>query len=549
MTSRTALRVRGEQTFPVPPLALPHPADSPDAEGLGRHAAVRLFVRRVQDIQPDFALMPVNVAVVAAICQHLDGLPLAIELAAARTRMLPLPALLAQLERRQDVLVNGPRDLPARQRALRATLDWSHDLLDAAAQTTFRRLAVFAGDFSADAAIAICAAGPGEPPVSGEPPAPLPSGAVAAALEALVDGNLLALAEPDQPANEGEAVPRLHMLATVRAYALDRLRAAGEEAPMQRAHADHYLAFAEEAAGALVGPDQAGWVARVEREYDGLRAALQWAWEAQDAARGLRLVRLAGALWYFWYVRGYLSEGRAWLERALTAAAMGAPAVPAVPAGAHALACDGAAILAYGQHDDARAATLFERALALYEQAGDRGGRAAVLGRMGLVALDQGDDARAATLAGESLALRREVGDRWGAANALSTLGIVARLHGAYEPARELFHESLALKRELGDTWGIAYALNNLGLVAREQGRAEEARTLHEEALTLFREVHGTPGVADALHNLAMVARDQGDDDRAAELAGQSLSVRHDVGDRRGLAATLDTAWMSAPRQ
>jgi len=343
-------------------------------------------------------------------------------------------------------------------------------------------------------------------------------------------------------------MPRLHMLATVRAYALDRLRAAGDEARMQRAHADHYLTFAEEAAGALVGPHQATWVARVEREYDGLRAALQWAWEAQDVERGLRL---SGALWYFWYVRGYLSEGRAWLERALTAAAMGAPAVPAVPAGAHALACDGAAILAYGQNDHARAATLFERALTLYEQAGDRGGRAAVLGRLGLVALEQGDDARAATLADESLALRREVGDRWGAANALSTLGIVARLHGAYEPARELLHESLALKRALGDTWGMAYALNNLGLAAREQGRAEEARTLHEEALALFQEVHGTPGVADALHNLAMVARDQGNDDRAAELAGQSLSVRRALGDRgdAARAAPLDTAWMSTPRQ
>jgi len=555
VTSRTALRVRGEQTFPVPPLALPHPADPPDAEGFDRYAAVRLFVRRVQDIQPAFALTPANAAIVAAICQHLDGLPLAIELAASRTRMLPLPALLAGLERRQEVLVNGPCDLPARQRALRAALDWSHDLLDPKAQITFRRLAVFAGDFSADAAIATCAA-------ANEPGAPLAPSDAAAAIETLVDDNLLALAEPAEPANGGEAVPRLHMLATVRAYALDRLRAASDEAPMQRAHADHCLAFAEEAAGALVGPDQADWVARVEQEYDGLQAALQWAWETQDVARGLRL---AGALWYFWYVRGYLSEGRAWLERALTAAAMGAPAVPA---GVYALACDGAGILAYGQHDHARAATLFERALTLYEQAGDHGGRAAVLGRLGLVALDQGDDARAAALADESLDLRWEVGDRWGAANALSTLGIVARLHGAYEPARELLHESLALKRALGDTWGMAYALNNLGLAAREQGRAEEARTLHEEALALFRQVHGTPGVADALHNLALVARDQGDDDRAAELAGQSLSVRRELEDWRGVAApprtladiardrgdaervaTLDAAWMSAPRQ
>jgi predicted ATPase/transcriptional regulator with XRE-family HTH domain len=461
VTSRTALGVRGEQTFPVPPLALPHPADPPDVESLDRYAAVRLFVRRVQDVKPGFALTPDSAALVAAICQHLDGLPLAIELAAARTRMLSLTALLAGLERRQDVLVNGPRDLPPRQRALRAALDWSHDLLDPAAQTTFRRLAVCAGDFSTDVAVAACAV------AAGEPAAPLAPDDVAAAIEALVDGSLLSPVESDEAEDGGEAVSRLHMLATARAYALNRLRAAGEEAWMRRAHADHYLTFAEEAAGALVGPEQAAWFARVEREYDNLRAALQWAWEAQDVARGLRL---AGALWYFWSVRGYLTEGRAWLERALTAAAT--TDGPTVPTGAHALACDGAAILAYGQNDYARAVTLLERALPLYEAAGDRGGRAAVLGRMGLVALDQGDDARAETLAGESLALRREMGDCWGAANALSTLGIVARLHGAYERARELLHESLALKRA-GGQLGCRPRAQRLG---RRGARAGPAR-------------------------------------------------------------------------
>ncbi len=529
VTSRRPLYMRGEQTFPVPPLALPHPSEPPDAEDLGRSVAVRLFVRRVQDIRPDFALTPANAAAVAAICRHLDGLPLAIELAAARTRLLPLPALLAQLERREDVLANGPRDLPARQRALRATLDWSHDLLDPATQIIFRCLAIFAGDFSADTAAATCAI------AAADLAASLSPDDSAAAIEALADGSLLSPIEPDEAADGGAAVSCLRMLVPVRAYALSRLRAAGEETRMRRAHADHYLAFAEEAAGALVGPDQAAWIARVEREYDNLRAALQWVWEAQEVVRGLRL---AGALWYFWYVRGYLAEGRAWLERALTAAATGGPAAAT---GAHALACDGAAILAYGQHDDARAATLLARALSLYQEAGDRGGRAAVLGRLALVALDQGDYARAEALAGESLALRRELGDRWGAANALSTLGLVMRLHGAYDRAEALLRESLALKRDLGDTWGVAYALNNLAVAAREQGRAEEAQALHEEAAALFREVRGVPGVADALNNLALVARDRGDDARAAELAGESLDVRRDVGDRRGAVATLRT--------
>jgi len=242
VTSRTALGVRGEQTFTVPPLALPDPADPPDAESLGRSAAVQLFVRRVRDVKPGFALTPDNAAAVAALCRNLDGLPLAIELAAARMKMLSLPALLAGLEQPHNVLVNGPRDLPPRQRALRAALDWSHDLLDPAAQTTFRRFAVCAGDFSTDAAIAICAV------AEGEPVAPLAPDDVAAAIEALADGNLLSLIEANGAGDEGaasdgdeEAVPRLHMLATTRAYALNRLRAAGEEAWMRQVHADHYL--------------------------------------------------------------------------------------------------------------------------------------------------------------------------------------------------------------------------------------------------------------------------------------------------------------------
>jgi len=437
------------------------------------------------------------------------------------------------------VLVNGPRDLPPRQRALRATLDWSHDLLDPAAQATFRRLAVCAGGFSTDAAIAICAVVGGE--TAGQQADPLAPDDVAVAIEALVDGHLLSLIEANGAGDEGaavdgdeEGVPRLHMLATARAYALNRLSAAGEEAWMRRVHADHYLTFAEGAAGALTGPEQAAWFRRIEREYANLRAALQWIWEAQDVARGLRL---AGALWYFWSVRGDLTEGRAWLERALTAAATTDGS--AVPAGAHALACEGAAILAYGQNDDARAMTLLERALPLYEQAGDRGGRAAVLGRMGLVALEGGDDARAETLAGESLALRRELGDCGGAANALNTLGVVARRHGAYARAHELLRESLALKRALGDTWGVAYTLNNLGVTAREQGRSEEAHALHEEALALFRAVRGAPGVANALRNLALVAREQGDTERAAELARASLDAWHDGGEAAWAAALV----------
>jgi predicted ATPase len=363
-TSRAALRVRGEQEFAVPPLALPDAAQAMDPAELAGVPAVALFVQRVQALRPDFVLTPQDAPAVAAICARLDGLPLALELAAARVKLLPPAALLARLDRRLEVLTGGARDLPERQRTLRATLDWSYDLLDAGAQALFRRLAVFAGGCGLEAAQAVGSAG-ASPAVSGD---------VLEELGILVDQSLLRL---DEPA-DGE--PRLSMLETIRAYGLERLAASGEEAQVWRCHATYYLALAEQAEPALLGPEQVTWLARLERERDNLRAALSWAWESGETEVGLRI---AGALWRFWHLHGYVSEGRGWLDALLERdAAEGNRAPQAV----RAKALRSAGGLAFFQGDYARAEVHYDDARRLYEILGDEENRAGALHNLGIVA-------------------------------------------------------------------------------------------------------------------------------------------------------------------
>ncbi len=290
VTSRALLRAGGEQEFPVPPLALPDPdpARLPAVEALGQAPAVRLLMERARRVRPDLALTPQNAAAVAAICHRLDGLPLAIELAAARVKVLPPGALLARLDKRLPLLVGGARDLPARQRTMRDAIAWSYDLLDAGEQQLFRRLAVFAGGWTLEAAEGGC--GEGDP------------GAVLDVLASLVDKSLARQAHGEA----GEA--RFDMLETIREYGLERLAASGEEADVRRAHALHYLALAEQAEPALKGPDSLAWLARLEAEHNNLRAALAWARDNAEVEVGLRL---AGALRDFWWRRSLLSEGRA----------------------------------------------------------------------------------------------------------------------------------------------------------------------------------------------------------------------------------------------
>jgi len=506
VTSRAVVRVRGEQVAPVPPLALPDPAHVATVAALARVAAVALFVQRAQAVRPDFHLTPANAPAVAAICARLDGLPLALELAAARVTLLPPPALLARLERPLSLLVGGAHDLSERQQTMRRTIGWSYDLLHAGEQALFRRLSVFAGGATLEAVEAVChMAGALE-------------GDALEWLVALVDKSLLRRQEGI------DSEPCVGMLETLREYGREQLAASGEREATERAHADYYVALAEQAEPELKGPEQATWLERLEREHDNLRAALWWAQERGDGEMGLRL---AGALWRFWVGHGHLSEGRGWLERLL---ALDAHGRHAASQSARAMALNGAGVLARKQGDFGRAAALLEESLAVLRRLEDKPGIASVLSNLGLMKSNQGNYGRAAALLEESLAVRRELGDTWGSAASLNNLGTVAAYQRDYERAARLFEESLALRRDVGDIGGIAVALTNLGSVAHEQGDDARARVLIEEALTLKRGLGDALGIAVSLYSLGEVAHVQGDNMRARVLLVEGLTLFRELG-------------------
>lgn len=451
VTSRHALRLRGEYCFDVLPLAAPRAADAPDVAALARYAAVRLFLHYARAAVPDFELTAANAAAVADVCARPDGLPLAIELAAARLPVLAPADLSARLARRLDLLADGPLDAPRRHRTMRASIAWSYELLAPAEQTVFLCLCVCVGGGTLAAVEAIAAAldaqGTGVAEVD-----------VLAALGALARKSLVRREGRDAGA------PRFAVLHTVREYGLERAAASGALAPLRRGHAAYVLALAETTAAALRGPGQAAALAHLEAEADNLRAALSWALEDGDTTTALRL---GGALWPAWYARGYLSEGRVWLERVLAAAEASGGDVALLP---RARVLDGAGLLAYSQGDYAIATAHCDRALALYREAGDTAGMAAVLNNLGHVARATGDHPHARSLYEHSLELRRGLRDARGMAASLNNLALVAGERDRYGRAEALYHESLGLKRELGDTEGIAVTLNNLGLAARAQG-------------------------------------------------------------------------------
>jgi predicted ATPase/transcriptional regulator with XRE-family HTH domain/uncharacterized protein HemY len=512
VTSRSILRLRGEQVLPVPPLPLPDATSSPAVEALATAAAVALFLDRARAVWPEFALTPENAADVGAICRRLDGLPLAIELAAARIRLLPPRALLARLERRLPTLTGGPRDLPERQRTLCAALAWSYDLLSRAEQALLRRLSVFAGGATLEAVETVCR---------------LDSAQEADALEwlaALVDHSLLRQEEPES----GE--PRLVMLETVRDYGLEQLAASGEREATEEAHARYYLALAEAAEPALRGPEQARWLERLDAEHDNLRAALGWAHDQREVDLELRL---AGALWRFWWTRGYLNEGRRWLEAALTGGEQGSRA-------ARARALNGAGNLAELQGDYGRAAALHEEALALGRALGDKQSIARSLGNLGNLAQRQGNYERAAALYEEALALYRELGETASIAIALNNLGSVAFVQDDCGRAATLFEESLALYRMLGDKIGSAALLMGLGLVASRQANYGRAAALLEEGLTLQRKLGDRSGsVLASLTGLGEVVYLQGDYGRAVALLEEGLALGRELGDKQGVGHAL----------
>jgi predicted ATPase/DNA-binding CsgD family transcriptional regulator/Tfp pilus assembly protein PilF len=512
VTSRAALHIRNERLFPVLPLALPNRRTGRlDVETIGQSPAVTLFVERVQAVQPTFVLTQANAAAVAEICQRLDGLPLAIELAAARSKLFTPETLLIRLDKRLKVLVGGARDLPVRQQTLRAATDWSYDLLDVGEQKLFARLAVFVGGCTLDAVARICN-------VNGDLPADGVDG-----VAALLDNSLL---RQDTRATDE---PRFTMLETIREYALERLVASGEAEALWRRHAEYFRALAESADPHLEGADQAMWMERLEAEHANLRTALEWGLTDESSTIGLQL---AGALWRFWWGHGYSTEGCQWLERALSRSS-------GAPASVRAKLLAGAGWLAFLQGDAVRARQLSEECLALGREQGDTWLIAFALRNLGWIAKGQGRYDQATTLLQESLTLARDIGDLFLAADSLAGLGYVAWRRGDYSHAQSLFEEDLALCRQLQFQGGIAWGLCDLGELAYHQSDYTRAAALLEQSLMIRRKLGNQEEVAWTLHCLGEVALAQGDNLTAQMYQQECLRIEQELGNKQRIAAAL----------
>lgn len=518
VTSRAALHLSGEQEYPVSPLVLPDLKRLPALEALSQYAAVELFIQRALAVKPDFGVTNENAPAVAEICVRLDGLPLAIELAAARIKLFPPKAMLTRLvgatgQSPLQLLTGGARDLPVRHQTLRGAIAWSYDLLDAGEKTLFRRLSAFSGGCTPEAAEKACN-------VAGDLETDLLDG-----LASLVDKSLLRQEE------QADGKLRLVMLETIREYGLECLAASGEAESIRRQHADYYLALAEEADPKLTSAEQAVWFDRLEAEHDNLRAALECLAQSGEAEKGLRL---GGAMWRFWEVRGYLAEGRERLARLLALAGA------SVRTKARMKVLYAAGVLADAQGDYASARALFEESLTINRELGDRRGIAVSLNNLGIVTVRQQDYPAARSLYEESLAIWRELGNRRAIALSLNNLGNVANVQGDYPAARSLHEESLAVFQGLRDRHGIAWSLNHLGDVARDQGDYAVARSLYEESLAIFRELGDKWGIASSLTDLGHVAGDQGDYAAARSLHNESLVIVGELGDKRGIARVLE---------
>jgi non-specific serine/threonine protein kinase len=510
-TSQEALRVPGEVTWPLAPLTVP-PAGAAEVARLLACEAGRLFVERAQLSRPDFALTMANVEAVTQVCTRLDGVPLALELAAACLHVLTVPQLAARLDDRFRLLTAGNRLALPRQQTLRATLDWSYDLLTPPERALFARLAVFVGGWTLDAAEVVC--GP-ELPDEGE---------VLPLLTQLVAKSLVKV-------EVGDAEARYTFLETIRAYAWGRLTASGEGAECRARHAYYYQQLAEAAEPQLTGPQQSEWLDRLEAEHDNLRAALGWSQATPDGGGvGLWLV---GALSRVWVLRGYLAEGRDWGARVLLH-----PAARERTA-ARARALFGAGRLAHVQGDLAAARAPLEESAAIWRELGESRQLANAQTLLGLVLAGLGEAGAARAVLQESVGLLRQGGDPWGLARALFCLGEVTANEADYATATVLLDESLGLFRQVGDQAFIANTLMALGELAREQGDLDAAARLGAESLALYQAQGFTSGIAYTLTDLGDVAWAQGALATAREHYAESLRLCRDLADEEGIATGL----------
>jgi predicted ATPase/class 3 adenylate cyclase len=503
VTSREPLHIAGEHEFPVLPLTLPDTREAPAPGDLTRYESVALFAQRAAAVDAGFRITEANAAAVAELCIRLDGLPLAIELAASRVKMLPPRAILDRLEHRLELLTGGPVDLPARQRTLREAIAWSYDLLDEAEATLFRRLSVFAGGWTIEAAEAV-----------GNPGVQLGHD-VLGLVGSLLDKSLV------QRVPTAEDEVRFGMLETIREFGVEQLEAAAEAEATRERHGYHFLEAAEAAEPHLRGMEQKPWLDGLELEHDNLRAGLRWALDVGRDDVGLRLV---GALWRFWHLHGHLDEGRRWTEAAL-----------ALPGSAgrtrqRAKALTALGGVAYWQEDLPTTRRAYEEALSISREVGDRRGEAEGFYNLSFVPAYEGDFDGAVALLQHGLSMFQDLGIRRGVADSLWLLAIVARLEGDTVTARARVEESLRLHREVGDRFGVTDALHVLGRIALAEGDLATAASSYLEALENDELVGNRTGMGIVLDNLAAKASAEGRDLRAVRLAGASDAIKEAAG-------------------
>ncbi|HXI83468.1 MAG TPA: tetratricopeptide repeat protein [Verrucomicrobiae bacterium] len=522
VSSRESLRVAGETIYNVASLGLPSAPRTASTEAdlatalvqfeeLRNSEAVQLFAERAASNQPRFALTDGNVREIAHICRRLDGIPLAIELAAARVKMLSVQQIASRLDDSIQLLTRGVETALPRQQTLRATMDWSYDLLEEKERVLFGRLAVFAGGFALETCESVCV-GDG-----------LQGGEILDLLSELVDKSLASVIEVDE-----DQQIRYRLLETIRQYAREKLESTSDSEGVRARHREFFLQLAERGGAQLTGPDQASWLQRLEMEHDNLQIALAWA-VTRDVTLGIRLAKALGRFWEF---RGHWKEGLRWLEQCLSAG-------DTVAKDLRAAALDAAGNLASCQGDYRRARALFEEQLALQEELADQRGIADALHNLMSVAWKHGNYDEARSLEEKSLAVRRTLGDKSGIASSLHALGTFAHEQGDFPKAVALYEEALAIRRGLGDMAGIATLLNNIGNLAQAQGHNDRVRALQEESLAIRRKIGDKAGISQSLTNLAVLAQEQRDFNHARALLEESLTIDRELGNKKGIAVSL----------
>jgi predicted ATPase/DNA-binding CsgD family transcriptional regulator len=515
VTSRAALHLRWEHEYPVPPLTVPDLRHSFNLAELATTPSVLLFGQRARAARPDFTLTEERARTVAEICVRLDGLPLAIELAAARLNILTAEALLARLDRRLQLLTAGGRDQPSRHQSLQAALTWSYDLLDAPAQSLFRRLGVFVGGWTLEAATAIC----GE---VNEPEANLLD-----RMAVLVDSNLVR-----QVASEGE--PRYTFLETIRELASESLSASGEAVQIYERHGAYFLALAEMADSKLRTGEQLVWLARLEPEHDNLRAALARSLGTSGPwIKPALALKLSGELAWFWWMCGHFREGQRWLQVALAAA-------EDAPATVRAKALYGAGMMAFGQGEFIQALALQERSLVLWQEAGNLWGVAFACSGVSLdLRRNHHDYERSVVLIERGLAISRQIGDRWQAAWCLWMLPGIRGADVSMERTAALLDEALDLFRDVGDAWGTGNVLRGLAELEWRRGNLERAEELLDEAIPFLQRVGDKRGLGGLRRQQARLAQARRDTERSSACYVESLQIARDTGDKAAIGATL----------